>query len=178
VATLGLGVLTILPLSLMSLIIAYMVTVRQNYGFRLHLMVTTQGTIAHFVLVPGSHHDVTVAPELRETYGPDIVIGADKGYVGLAKRLIHPFDYQFIIRNGSNQLPNTSFEKKFLARFCKLIETTNSQLSEQFNMQYTRAKSAWGLMSHVVYELTAHTLAVYLNALADWPLLAIKSITS
>jgi hypothetical protein len=37
-----------------------------------------------------------------------------------------------------------------LARFRKIIETTNSQLSEQFQMQYCRAKSAWGLMNRVV----------------------------
>ena len=147
------------------------------YGFRLHLMVTTQGIVAHFVLAPGSHHDVSVAPELLETYRPDILIGADKGYVGLAKRLSHPIDYQLIIQRKSNQSPNTVVEKEFLARFRKLVETTNAQLSEQFHMQYTRAKSAWGLMSRVINKLTAHTLAIYLNALADRPLLAIKSIT-
>lgn len=147
------------------------------YGFRLHLMVTTQGIVTHFVLAPGSHHDVTVAPELLETYRPDIVVGADKGYVGLAKRLSHPIDYQLIVQSKSNQTPNTAFEKEFLARFRKLIETTNAQLSEQFHMQYTRAKSAWGLMSRVINKLTAHTLAIYLNSLADRPLLAIKSIT-
>lgn len=146
------------------------------YGFRLHLMVTTQGIVAHFVLAPGSHHDVTVAPELLETYRPAIVVGADKGYVGLAKRLVHPVDYQLVVQQKSNQTPNTAFEKAFLARFRKLIETTNAQLSEQFHMQCTRAKSAWGLMSRVINKLTAHTLAIYLNSLADRPLLAIKSI--
>lgn len=147
------------------------------YGFRLHLMVTTQGIVAHFVLAPGSHHDVTVAPELLESYRTDIVVGADKGYVGLGKRLSHPIDYQLIVQSKSNQSPNTALERAFLARFRKLIETTNAQLSEQFNMQYTRAKSAWGLMSRVINKLTAHTLAIYLNSLADRPLLAIKSIT-
>lgn len=146
------------------------------YGFRLHLMVTTQGIVAHFVLAPGSHHDVTVAPELLETYRPDIVVGADKGYVGLAKRLTHSIDYQLIVQQKSNQAPNTALEKTFLNRFRKRIETTNAQLSEQFNMQYTRAKSAWGLLSRVINKLTAHTLAIYLNSLADRPLLALKSI--
>ena len=83
------------------------------YGFRLHLMVTTQGIVTHFVLAPGSHHHVTVAPELLETYRPDIIVGADKGYVGLAKRLNHPIDYQLIVQSKSNQTPNTAFEKSF-----------------------------------------------------------------
>jgi hypothetical protein len=65
---------------------------------------------------------------------------------------------------------------KTLALFRKIVETTNAQLSEQFNMQYSRTKSAWGLMSRVISKITAHTLAVYLNALTERPLLAIKSI--
>lgn len=146
------------------------------YGFRLHLMVTTQGVIAHFVLAPGSHHDVTVAPELLESYRASIRVGGDKGYVGLSKSLTHPADYQLILQNRQNQAPNTRAETCFLALFRKIVETTNAQLAEQFNLQYTRAKSAWGLMSRVVNKITAHTLAVYLNALADRPLLAIKSI--
>ncbi len=146
------------------------------YGFRLHLMVTTQGIVTHFVLAPASHHDVTVAPELLESYRSEIVVGADKGYVGLAKRLLQAGDYQLIVEKRVNQSPNMAFEKDFLACFRKLIETVNAQLSEQFNIQYSRAKSAWGLMSRVVNKLTAHTLAIYLNALADRPLLDIKSI--
>lgn len=146
------------------------------YGFRLHMLVTTQGIITHFVLAPGSHHDVTVAPELLESYRGGIVIGADKGYTGLVKRLSHPLAYELIVPSKSNQSANTALEKAYLARFRHLIETTNAQLSEQFNLHYTRAKSAWGLMSRVIYKLTAHTLAIYLNAMANRSLLAIKSI--
>lgn len=146
------------------------------YGFRLHMMVNTQGVIAHFVLAPASHHDVTVAPELLESYRQGVVIGADKGYVGLANRLEYPTDYQLVIHRRENQTPNTAEELCFLARYRKLIETTNSQLTEQFQMQRSRAKSAWGLMSRVVHKIAAHTMAVFLNSLADRPLLNIKSL--
>lgn len=146
------------------------------YGFRLHLMVTTQGVAAHFVVAAASHHDVTIAPELLETYRSEVIVGGDKGYVGLDKRLSDPIDYQLVIQRRDNQTANTAEEKCFLARYRKIIETTNAQLSEQFQMQYCRAKSAWGLMSRVVQKLTAHTLAVFLNALAERPLLNIKSL--
>ncbi|MBD2699983.1 hypothetical protein IC229_05010 [Spirosoma sp. BT702] len=95
----------------------------------------------------------------------------------MAKRLCHPLDYQLIVSSKSNQSPNTALEKAYLSRFRQLIETTNAQLSEQFNLPYTRAKSAWGLMSRLIHKLTAHTLAIYLNSMADRPLLVIKSIT-
>jgi Transposase DDE domain len=32
------------------------------YGFKLHLMTSTQGIPTHYVLAPASHHDVTIAP--------------------------------------------------------------------------------------------------------------------
>ena len=94
----------------------------------------------------------------------------------MGKLLTHPADYQIIVQNRTNQSPNTAFETAFLCRFHKLIETTNAQLSKQFNMQYSRTKSAWGLMSRVVSKLTAHILAIYLNALANRPLLDSKPI--
>ncbi len=49
------------------------------YGFKLHLLQTVQGVPVHYVLAPASYHDVTVAPELLQTYRPNIVVGADKG---------------------------------------------------------------------------------------------------
>lgn len=131
---------------------------------------------AHFVLAPASHHDVKVAPELLESYRSGITVGGDKGYVGLDKLLDPNFDCKLVVQNRQNQAPNTAREKCFLALFRKIVETTNSQLTEQFNIQYTRAKSAWGLMSRVIGKITAHTLAVYLNILAGRPLLAVKSI--
>jgi hypothetical protein len=146
------------------------------YGFRLHLMVTTEGIPAHFVVAAASHHDVVIGPELLETYRQQIVVGADKGYVGLGKRLDDSPDYHLVIQRRDNQLPNTAEEQLFLATYRKVVETTNSQLSEQFHMQYSRAKSAWGLMSRVLHKLTAHTFAIFLNHLAGRPLLSIKSL--
>lgn len=146
------------------------------YGFRLHLLVTAQGTVAHFVLAPASYHDVKVAPELLESYRCGITVGGDKGYVGLDKLLSQSFQCQLVVQNRRNQASNTDEEKSFLALFRKIVETTNSQLTEQFSIQYTRAKSAWGLMSRVIGKITAHTLALYLNMLAGRPLLSVKSI--
>lgn len=48
------------------------------YGFRLHLMLTTEGVPVH-ILVATSHHDVTIAPELLETYRSELIVGGDKG---------------------------------------------------------------------------------------------------
>lgn len=146
------------------------------YGFKLHLLVTTQGIPAHFVLAPASHHDVTLAPEMLQSYRNLITVLGDKGYVGIEKKLADKTDYQLIIQKRANQIPNTKNEKSWLALFRKTIETTNSQLAGQFHLQYTRAKSAWGLNSRVVYKIAAYTMSVFLNFCADLPLLNIKSL--
>lgn len=113
------------------------------YGFKLHLIVTLQGIPVHYVVAPAAHHDVAVAPDLVETYQQGIGIGTDKGYIGLAKKLKNPENFRLIIPPRDNQKGNqlNKEEKSFLKKYRKVVETTNSLLCEQFNMQYTRAKS-------------------------------------
>lgn len=147
------------------------------YGFKLHLLVTSQGIPVHYVLAPAAHHDVSVAPGLIETYRQNIGIGFDKGYIGLEKRLQSPGNFKLIIPPRENQENNlTQREKWFLAKYRKIVETTNSLLSEQFNIQYTRAKSKWGLTNRIIAKLTGLTLAAFINSLLGEPLLHIKEL--
>jgi hypothetical protein len=147
------------------------------YGFKLHLIVTRQGVPVHYVLAPAAYHDVNVAVDLVETYQPNIIIGSDKGYIGLQKRMQHPENFKLIIPPRDNQENNLSKEEKwFLAKYRKMVETTNSMLSEQFNIQYTRAKSKWGLTNRIIAKITGLTLAIYLNSIMGEPLLNVKEL--
>lgn len=147
------------------------------YGFKLHLIVTLQGIPVHYVLAPAAHHDVTVAPYLIETYREKIGIGTDKGYIGLEQKLQKAENWKLIIPPRDNQTNHLNAEEKwFLAKYRKIVETTNSLLCEQFNIQYTRAKSKWGLKNRIIAKLTSLTLAAYLNSLMDEPLLHIKEL--
>jgi len=147
------------------------------YGFKLHLIVTKQGIPVHYVLAPAAHHDVEVAPDLVQTYRQSITIGSDKGYVGLEKKLQHPENLNLIIPPRGNQENKlTKEEKCFLAKYRKIVETTNSLLTEQFNIQYSRAKSKWGLTNRIIAKLTALTFSAFLNFLMDEPLLHIKEL--
>jgi hypothetical protein len=47
-------------------------------------------------------------------------------------------------------------------------------LTEQFNLQFTRAKSAWGLTNRVIAKITALTIGIYFNFIAEFPLLQVK----
>lgn len=148
------------------------------YGFKLHLMVTLKGIPVHYVLAPAAHHDVKVAPDLVETYRKGIGICTDKGYIGLASKLQNPEQIKLIIppRDNQKESPLNYEEKWLLKKFRKMVETTNSLLCEQFNIQYTRAKSRWGLQNRIIAKLTSLTLGAYLNQLMGEPLLHIKEL--
>ena len=44
------------------------------------------------------------------------------------------------------------FAQRFLGVFRKTIESTNALLAGQFNIQFTRAKSAWGLLIELLLK--------------------------
>jgi len=98
--------------------------------------------------------------------------------IGLRKKLQNPTNFKLIIPPRDNQKENSlnDEEKWFLKKYRKMVETTNSLLCEQFNMQYTRAKSRWGLQNRIIAKLTSLTLAAFLNFLIDEPLLHIKEL--
>ncbi len=80
-----------------------------------------------------------------------------------------------IIAKRKNQKEqNTQEDNFFLKKFRKTIETTNAQLALQFNLQFTRGRSKWGLQNRIIAKLTAFTFCIYLNFLTEQPLLAIK----
>ena len=58
-----------------------------------------------------------------------------------------------------------------------MIETVNSQLTQQFSIERNHARTFWGLCTRLYGKLTAHTLCIYLNRLLGKPdFLQIKSL--
>lgn len=49
------------------------------YGFKLQLLVPTQGIPAHYVLAPSAHHDVVLDSEVLESYRKYTLTLFDKG---------------------------------------------------------------------------------------------------
>lgn len=69
----------------------------------MHLIINPHQCIpVQYVLAPASHHDVSVAPELLESFRTRISVGTDKGYVGLHKKLQRPQDIHLIVKPRDN----------------------------------------------------------------------------
>jgi hypothetical protein len=146
----------------------YVPTKKQRiFGYKLTLLVTLGGIILDFELAPADAADLAVGAELLAGHHALDAIG-DKGYVSapVATALDADGDVHLLTvprRNQRQQLPRAAAKR--LNRLRQIIETVNSQLTEQFRIGRHQAHTFWGLCARLYTKLTAHTLCIYLNRL-------------
>jgi hypothetical protein len=141
------------------------------FGYKLHLLVTLNGVIRHYILAPASVYDLPVGDELLSQH-TDLTVFGHKAFISapLAARLreenrIHV--HTLPRKNQKVQLPPQVC--RLHNRVRQIIETVNGQLSEQFGIQVNHAHSFWGLSTRLLTKLTAHTLSIYINRLLGKP---------
>ena len=152
-------------------------TKRQWYfGFKLVLSLTLDGLIVRYELVPANVDDREAAAEVLE---PGCRYWADKGFFGEQCHREWAEADGALVRAEPPRSTLAAWPRPFayLAhRLRQLVEVVNAQLQGQFALERTLAKTLWGLVTRVQAKLTAHTLGVYLNALAGRPPLALKTL--
>lgn len=135
------------------------------FGYKLHLLLTSNGIIRDWLLAPAHVHDLPAGEELLLPY-TDIDVLADKAYIHahLASELWQQRRIRLLTlprRNQRLQVPH-AFRRPFNnAR--RLIETVNSQLTEQFHIEINHAHRFSGLCARLATKLTAHTLSFFVN---------------
>lgn len=143
------------------------------FGYRLHLVVTAGGLIVDFTLTGATADERDVAEAMLRTRGGGTYLG-DKGYVDapLAKALAEEAGIHLVALRRKNQHQQLSAElRRLVTRFRQIIETVNSQLTEQLHIQTNHAQTFWGLCARLYTKLTAHTLCLALNralGVPDW----------
>ena len=65
----------------------------------------------------------------------------------------------------NNKNPLEKQLRNVLSKTRRRIETTFSQLAEQFNINKVKAKSKWGLMLRIVIKILAHNVSFIINKL-------------
>ena len=148
------------------------------YGFKLHLLATHSGLILDFALVPANVADGDLSAQLLGGQAHLTVLG-DKAYLNAAlqERLRREHAVDLLAPTKANaRAPMPAPLVRLIAHFRQAIETLNSQLAGQFNVERNRAKCLSGLCARVQAKLTAHTLGISLNQQAGQPLLALKSL--
>lgn len=148
------------------------------YGCKLHLLIARCGLILDFALAPANQSDGALTAQLLGDKAGLTVLG-DKGYINgpLQEQLAARHALTLLTpkrRNQRAQLPEALTQA--ITHFRQIIETVNSQLVGQLNLQRNRAKSAFGLAARVQAKLAAHTVGLYLNHLLGRPLRALMDL--
>ena len=147
-------------------------------GFKLGLLITLHGIPDVYDVFSARPHDVQMLNDLLgDQY--DLIGLGDKGFVSMTKqaalateRNVHLITY----RRRNQKVQNTALEQWVLHNYRQRIETVNSQLTDHLHIENCGAKTDWGLCKRVVGIITAFTLGIYLNALLDRSLLAVKEL--
>jgi len=135
------------------------------FGLKLHALVTTNGFITNFILTAANVDDRDAIFDLIEPNNC-IKILADKGYVSNDLKSALAKEKEVLLISLKRKNSKFQFEKQLrnvLSKTRRRVETSFSQLSEQFNINRVLAKSKWGLMIRIVLKILAHNLSFMIN---------------
>ena len=115
------------------------------FGWRLHLVCTTDGVPVASVLLPASYHDLTPLHELLYGLPRGAYVYADKAYNSAPDEasILAVTGVHLVPVRKDNMAPNTWAERCGLRTFRKTIETVNSQC-EAMGLQRLRARTNAG----------------------------------
>ncbi|WP_409068351.1 IS982 family transposase [Clostridium sp. FAM 1755] len=135
------------------------------YGFKLHTLNTLDGYLTDYILTPANVDDRIAIWELVENKNLFTLL-SDKGYIG-KKHATALFNERGITLVPIKRLKaKFQFPKEFRQLIFKkrrLIETVNSQLTEQLNISKILAKSLFGIMARLETKILAHNLCYFIN---------------
>lgn len=157
----------------------YNATKKQTfYGFKLHLLTTADGIITDFALAPAHFSDGSFTDQLLRDKTELLALG-DKAYINalLQGELYELHGVRLLTPQRDNQhqqLPDGL--TRLVSHFRQMIETINSQLAGQFNIETNKAKCLSGLLARLQAKLAAHTLGLYLNVITGQPLRALAAL--
>jgi len=160
-------------------------------GFRLHLLVSNTGAICDFVLSLANVGERRVAEHLlaveatwqakRSTlFSEARPVLADNGYCG--DWLASLFDENggarwYALRRSKDAASESEAVLRAWHRGLRArIESVFASLEDQFQIEETRARSVWGVMTRVVAKLLSYMVGFVANEALDQPGTALKSL--
>ena len=145
---------------------SYCASKKETYfGLKLHALVTTDGFITDFLLTASNIDDRDAVFELVQA-NSFIKILADKGYIGNQLKTSLAKEKEILLLSLKRKNSKTPLEKQLrnaVSKTRRRVETSFSQLAEQFNINRVLAKTKWGLMLRITLKILAHNLSFVLN---------------
>lgn len=149
----------------------YCATQKQHYyGYKMHLTSGLSGVIRTFEFSPASVADIHYLQDVKFEI-PNSTIIADRAYLSATVQLdlFQSANIRLEVPYRHNQKDFRQAYKPF-AKARKRIETTFSQLNDQFMMIRNYAKNFAGFSTRILAKITAFTILQYLNFSQNIPL--------
>ncbi len=127
------------------------------YGFKLHLLINTQGDLLGITFTPGNTDDRQ--PVMKLTHNVFGKLYADKGYISQALRQTlqnQDVDLVYKVRKNMKSAPLSDFDSEMLKRRM-LIEVVIGELKSGTCLDHTRHRSFVNFQVNMVSALIAYT---------------------
>lgn len=146
----------------------YCATQKQFYhGYKLHALVGINGVIDMYDLSAANVHDLHYLKDVRLRKQDCYILG-DKAYDARPTQLsLFEQNNIKLLAPARTYIDRSAYFPKPLSRLRKRVETTFSQLCDQFNIKRNYAKSFDGLAARTIRKISAFTLLQYINSLAN-----------
>ena len=142
----------------------------QYYGFRGHLVISSDGVITGFSLTPANASEREALWEV--VHGITGLLIGDKGYLSSSLQndlSCYQLNLQTPLRSNMRD-ERSKHSVQLLIKTRRLIETIIGQLVDRFHFSRVRARDLWHLTSRISRKLLSHTVALWLNRHSDNPL--------
>ena len=144
------------------------------YGYKLHAICGLSGVIHSYEMSKANVHDIQYLHDIKYEYRNCTVIG-DKGYLSTAVQLVL-FETYEIKLEVPYRLNQKDWKPTFIpfAKARKRVETTFSQMVDQFMICRNYAKQQIGLFTRIINKISTFTILQYINYINNKPIDKIK----
>lgn len=135
------------------------------YGLKLHAAVTLDGYITDIELTAANVDDREILWELIPNSYQTIVLG-DKGYIGdrIAQELKSEKGMTLLaLKRSNSKTPYPKGLRNWISKHRRRIETSFSQLAEQFHINEVLANSLSGLKARLQSKILGHNISYFVN---------------
>jgi hypothetical protein len=149
------------------------------YGYKLVLLMTLDGRVLDFVLLPANADERVALDELLSQYR-NLVIYADKGFLDQEREATLRARYGHQLWTPKRRNQKVQHSKVLAQLICSVrqrVETAIAQAKEWFGLEKTGAKTFWGLMTRLTAKLTGLALAAWVNCQRQRSPLALADFT-
>lgn len=138
------------------------------YGYKIHALCTDNGIISDFIITAANADDKAAVWELAEQYNRYLLLIGDKGYISprLADELLNEKGIKLLhMKRDNAKEPHPKPLRQAIFKIRRRVETSFSQLADQFNIETARAKSLCGLNVRLQIKVLAFNLGFLVNQL-------------